>query len=186
MARVSEREKIVLTYEDYLLLPNDRNRYEILEGELHVTPSPSTKHQEVSGKLFVILWQHVKEHNLGKVFAAPMDVILDPTTIVQPDLLFISKKRLKIVTELNIQGAPDLIVEITSPTTTRIDRFTKKQIYARHDVQHYWLIDPAEQKIILYQLRAGQYQQLTEYSGNDIFRPGLFPNLEIALTELWQ
>ena len=81
--------KIVLTYEDYVLLPNDRNRYEILEGELTVTPAPSTKHQSASAKLFKLLSRYIDDRDLGKLFYAPVDLILDSTTILQPDLLFV-------------------------------------------------------------------------------------------------
>ena len=120
--------KIVLTYEDYALLPNDRNRHEILEGELTVTPAPSTKHQTASGNLFLLLADYIKQRDLGKLFHAPIDLILESTSILQPDLLFISKARQKIITERAVEGAPDLVIEILSPATSRIDRITKAQI----------------------------------------------------------
>jgi Uma2 family endonuclease len=114
--------KIVLTYEDYVLLPNDRNRYEILEGELTVTPAPSTKHQTASGNLFVLLAHYIKERDLGKLFHAPIDLILESTSVLQPDLLFVSKARQHIITDRAVEGAPDLVIEILSPTTSRTDR----------------------------------------------------------------
>ncbi|MGH7791389.1 MAG: Uma2 family endonuclease, partial [Thermodesulfobacteriota bacterium] len=124
-----ERLKIIgnikLTYEDYLLLPEDGNRYEILDGELNVTPAPTTKHQTISGNLFVILHRYVREQRAGKVFSAPVDVILDYSSIVQPDLIFVSKEREEIITEKNVQGAPDLVIEILSPNTVKIDRLRK-------------------------------------------------------------
>ena len=120
--------KIVLTYEDYVLLPNDHNRYEILEGELAVTPAPSTKHQTASGNLFILLAQHIKAHDLGKLFHAPIDLILASTSVLQPDLVFVSKDRQRIITEKAIEGVPDLVIEILSPSTSRTDRVTKAQI----------------------------------------------------------
>ncbi len=131
MARaVGELQKIVLTYDDYLCLPNDGKRYEVLEGELFVSPAPRTKHQIASGNLYAVLHQHVRKHKRGRVFSAPTDVILSQTNVVQPDLLFISNERKKIITEKNIHGAPDLIVEILSETSAEQDRTAKKQIYA--------------------------------------------------------
>ena len=102
-------EKPVWTYADYCVLPQDFNRHEIIEGDHVVTPSPTTKHQHVLAKLTSLLIVHVNAHGLGVVLAAPMDVLLAPTSVVQPDLLFISKERLSIITEANIQGAPDLV-----------------------------------------------------------------------------
>jgi Uma2 family endonuclease len=144
--------KIVLTYDDYRELPNDRNRYEILDGELSVTPAPSTKHQRISGHLFLTLANHILAHQLGDIFAAPADVILAPTTVVQPDLIFIGNDRRGIVTERAIEGPPTLAVEILSPTTHRTDRQTKAQLYAKHGVPHYWLIDPDQQTLEAYEL----------------------------------
>ena len=106
--------KIVLTYEDYVLLPNDRNRYEILQGELTVTPAPSTKHQSASANLFKLLSRHIDDRNLGKLFYAPIDLILDPTTILQPDLLFVFSSHQQVITERAVEGVPDLVVEIVS------------------------------------------------------------------------
>jgi Uma2 family endonuclease len=98
--------KIVLTYEDYVLLPNDGKRYEILEGELTVTPAPSTKHQTASVNLLVLLSQYIKERDLDKLFHAPIDLILESTSVLQPDLLFVSKARQSIITERAVEGAP--------------------------------------------------------------------------------
>jgi Uma2 family endonuclease len=169
--------KIVLTYEDYVLLPNDRNRYEILEGELTVTPAPSTKHQSASANLFKVLSKHIDDRNLGKLFYAPIDLILDPTTILQPDLLFVSSAHQHIITERAIEGVPDLVVEILSPTTSRTDRVTKAQIYARHAVPAYWIVDPDQESIEIYLL------------DGDVFRPaatlqGAIPTVALPFKEL--
>jgi Uma2 family endonuclease len=159
--------KISLTYEDYVLLPNDRNRYEILEGELSVTPAPSTKHQTTLANLFKRLAKHVDDHNLGKLFFAPIDLILDPTSVLQPDLLFVSKARQQIITERAIEGAPDLVVEIISPTTSRNDRVTKAQIYARHAVPAYWIVDPQEETVEIYLLEGSGYRLAATLHGEN-------------------
>jgi Uma2 family endonuclease len=185
---VGALQRIVLTYDDYLRLPNDGRRYEILEGEIFVSPSPTTKHQIVSGNLYAILHHHVRTHKLGLVLHAPTDVVLSYTNVVQPDLLFISNARKKIITEQNIQGAPDLMVEILSETTEEQDRTTKMQIYARHGVKEYWLIDPDRETLEVYKLDAKTraFRHIATYQRDEIFQPDLFPKLEITLAALWE
>ena len=100
--------KIILTYEDYAALPNDGKRYEILEGELSTTLVPSTRHQMVSGNLLICLAEHIQEHDLGRIFIAPLAVILESTSVVEPDLIFVSKARQKIITDRAVEGSPDL------------------------------------------------------------------------------
>lgn len=177
--------KIVLTYDDYRDLPNDRNRYEILAGELSVTPAPSTKHQRISGHLYRTLANHVLAIQLGDIYAAPTDVILAPTTVVQPDLIFIGNDRRGIITERAIEGSPTLAIEILSPTTHRIDRQTKAQLYAKHEVPHYWLIDPDQQTLEAYELAGDQYNLVFKAQNAEVFTPSLFPGLSIRLADLW-
>jgi len=177
--------KIVLTYEDYVLLPNDGKRYEVLEGELTVTPAPSTKHQTASGNLFVLLSQHIKERDLGKLFHAPIDLILESTSVLQPDLLFVSKARQSIITERAIEGTPDLVVEILSPTTSRIDRVTKAQIYARHSVPVYWIVDPEWETIEIDLLEANGYRLAATLLGTTAMAALPFTELEIAARDVF-
>jgi Uma2 family endonuclease len=177
--------KIVLTYEDYVLLPNDRNRYEILEGELTVTPAPSTKHQSASANLFKLLSRHIDDRNLGKLFYAPIDLILDPTTILQPDLLFVFSAHQHIITERAIEGVPDLVVEILSPTTSRTDRVTKAQIYARHNVPVYWIVDPDEESIEIYLLEGDAFRPAVTLRGATSAIAPPFTELEIAARDVF-
>jgi Uma2 family endonuclease len=177
--------KIVLTYEDYVLLPNDGNRYEILEGELTVTPAPSTKHQTASVNLLVLLSQYIKERDLGKLFHAPIDLILESTSVLQPDLLFVSQARRHIITERAVEGAPDLVVEILSPTTSRTDRVTKAQIYARHGVPVYWIVDPEREAIEIYLLEADGYRLAATLLGKTPMAASPFPELKIAARDVF-
>jgi Uma2 family endonuclease len=179
-------EKIKLTYEDYTLLPDDRNRYEILDGELNVTPWPTTKHQTVSVNLLGLLHRYAREHGVGKLFSAPIDVILGESSIVQPDLIFISQERTEIITEKNVQGAPDLIIEILSPNTAKVGRLTKMQLYLRHGIKHYWLVDPDAKTLEVYKLESGRYHVVGGFEKDDTFKPELFPGLEIKLSEIWE
>ena len=177
--------KIILTYEDYVLLPTDRNRYEILEGELTVTPAPSTKHQTASGNLFVLLAHYIKERDLGKLFHAPIELILESTSVLQPDLLFVTKARQHIITERAIEGVPDLVIEILSPGTSRTDRVTKAQIYARYGVPAYWIVDPEQEVIEIYLLEIDGYRLSATLQGETpmIARP--FTELEIVAREVF-
>ena len=172
--------KIILTYEDYVLLPNDGKRYEILEGELTVTPAPSTKHQTASVNLLVLLSQYIKERDLGKLFHAPIDLILESTSVLQPDLLFVSKARQRIITEKAIEGAPDLVIEILSPGTSRTDRVTKAQIYARYSVPAYWIVDPEQEVIEIYLQEADGYRLAATLQGTTPMFAPPFTELEIA------
>jgi len=177
--------KIILTYEDYCELPNDRNRYEIHDGELSVTPAPNVKHQRFSSRLHFALSQHVLANHFGEVFAAPTDVILAPTTVLQPDLIFIDNDRRAIITERAIEGPPTLVIEILSPSTSRTDRITKAQLYAKHGVPHYWLIDPDQQSIEAYELVGDQYNLVVKAQNAELFNPTLFTGLSIPLADIW-
>src|SRR3712207_5649524 len=123
---------VLLTYEDYAQIPSDRNRYEILNGVLNVTPAPTTFHQDAVTNLVAILRDYVRRHGLGKVLVAPCDVLLSEHNVVQPDLLFVARERMAIIERANVKGAPDLVVEVLSPSTAMADLHVKRQIYADH------------------------------------------------------
>ena len=178
------RQKVVLTYEDYLKLPDNGTRKEILGGELFVTPAPTPRHQDVVGTLFVALRTHTDARRLGRVFSSPIDVVLGPTDVVQPDIVFIAERRRNIIGEAAIHGAPDLVVEVLSPGTAPIDRGRKMQAYARATVPEYWIVDPDARAIEVYALKGGTYQ-LVARADRGTWTPTLFPGLTIALDTLW-
>lgn len=151
-------EKKTFTYKDYLELPDDGNRYEIIEGELIMTPAPIPKHQIVSMELLLQLKLFVDKHQLGLVFHPPCDVLLTEKDLVQPDIFFIAQKNRKIITEKNIQGVPDLIIEILSPATAYYDLIEKKELYEKFGVKEYWIVDPKKQWIEIYTLGEGKYK----------------------------
>ncbi|MGB9792679.1 MAG: Uma2 family endonuclease [Thermacetogeniaceae bacterium] len=177
--------EIYVTYEQYAQMPDDGRRYEILEGVLQVTPSPTPKHQRVLGNLYVILRVYVREKDLGEVFAAPLDVVLSSTCVLQPDLIYVSRAREEIIGEKNIAGAPDLVVEIVSPATASLDRVTKAQLYARHGVPYYWVVDPDRQAVEEFRLERGLYMPVRQFEGGERFAPELFSELEIELAEVF-
>lgn len=175
-----------LTYEDYCALPDDGLRYEVIEGFLFSEPSPWRPHQQVAANLLMVLRSHVRERDLGEVYIAPFDVILDRRTVVVPDLVFVSRERAGIVTDRAVEGPPDLIVEIISPGSVRRDRVAKLNAYARRGVRHYWLIEPQARTLEALELVEGAYRLMASVGGDEDFRPGLFPDLMIPLSELWR
>jgi Uma2 family endonuclease len=180
----SSLDKPVWTYADYCVLPQDFNRHEIIEGDHVVTPSPTTRHQRVLANLTSFLNLHVNSNGLGLVLAAPMDVLLAPTSVVQPDLLFISRERQAIIKEANIQGAPDLVVEVLSPSTAAIDRGGKMALYARYGVSHYWILDARHLSLETYEVREGEYKLTSQFKKDDPVKVRLFHDLAIPLAQL--
>ncbi len=177
--------RAVLTYADYAALPDDGRRYEILAGELAVTPAPGRRHQEIVGELFSVLHGHVKARGLGQVFVSPFDVILDDTSVVQPDIVYVAIDRLAIVSERGVDGAPSLAVEVVSPSTRQRDREAKRELYARHGVPHFWIVDPEARSIEAYVLRSSAYVVQAQAFGQDVFRAEPFPDLPISAAPLW-
>jgi len=176
---------VILTYKDYAALPADGRRYEVHEGELAVTPAPSPKHQEVSLNLVVVLHQHVKSRSLGKVLEAPIDCILSDITIVQPDIVYIENARLGAVSARGIEGAPTLAIEILSPSTVQIDRSVKFQLYARHQVPYYWIVDPDARSVEAYRLAEGAYRLIRSLGGSEAVSLPPFPDLALAPSSIW-
>ena len=134
--------RIELGWEELLTLPEDGNRYEILDGDLVVTPPPAIRHQRVLRNLYDHISAHLRRNELGEILFAPAAVRLDPKTIVEPDLLFVAKDRAHLVSELSIDGPPNLVVEIASPSTAKRDRTVKAHLYAKLGIDHYWIVDP--------------------------------------------
>jgi Uma2 family endonuclease len=176
-----------LTYEDYLLIPEDGQRHEILDGEHYVTAAPFVRHQRVSSRLHSSLEPWVFERDLGVVLAAPVDVLLSPHDIAQPDLLFISKERRGLLTEANVQGAPDLVVEILSGSTRGRDERLKHERYERFGVQEYWLVDPERGSIRIFHRQGDRFHLAASLyvSDGDILTTPLLPGLAVPLAAIF-
>lgn len=174
-----------LTYQDYLLLPEDGKRYEIVDGDLHMTPAPLTRHQVLVGRLLQLFMNYLDEHSIGHVLVAPCDVVLSEVDVVQPDLLLVLNQGKARITEKNIQGAPDLMIEILSPGTAARDRELKRKRYEHFGVREYWLVDPAENTIEILALKDKGFSLAEKgvYPGRMI--SPLLPNLTIDLTKLF-
>ncbi len=168
------RAHVVWTYDDYRQLPDDGKRYEIIDGELFVSPSPTTTHQKVSKRLQFALMTQVENKGLGVVFDAPVDVIFGATCVVVPDLLVMDSTRKNRISERGIEGAPDLIVEILSPSTAKIDQGTKLKLYASEGVQEYWIVDAAACTIEVFGLRADGYHLDRTFGPGDTVVSSIF------------
>lgn len=177
--------RVVLSYADYAALPSDGKRYELHDGELSVTPSPGTRHQRIIGRLLVAIHTHVEERGIGEVFVAPYDVILSDTSVVQPDIVYVAAGRRGAVSDRGIEGPPTLAIEILSPSTIQIDRHTKLQLYARHRVPYYWIVDPDARMVEVYALREGNYGLAARAAGDETLRTEPFPDLALPLATLW-
>ena len=129
------------TYAEFARLPDDGNRHEIIAGELHVTPSPRPSHQNMVGKLSELLRPFVRQHGLGRVYPGPIDVLFAEGDYLVPDLVFVRRDRLDTVTDRGVESAPDLVVEIISPSTALRDRGLKRERYAQLGVLEYWIVD---------------------------------------------
>jgi Uma2 family endonuclease len=173
-----------LTYEDYCLLPRDGKRYEIIAGELFVTPSPMRQHQNVLANLLFYLTEFVKKHDLGEVCPAPLDVVFSQYDVVEPDMLYVSKARASVMTEKNIQGAPDLVVEVLSESTAQIDRTTKLKLYARYGVAEYWVIDPVACGAEIYRLLPDGFELADRLECGQSLTSPLFPGFTLPLARL--
>ena len=174
-----------LTYEDYASLPDDE-RCELINGELLSMPSPKEIHQAMSGTLFLSVGAFVRATKLGKVYFAPFDVLLSDADIVQPDLIFISNARSRIITEDNIRGAPDLVVEILSPSTADYDRTVKRDLYARHGVSEFWLVDLEARTVTVLILGADGYDAPAVHGAGDTLTSPTLAGFSLNLSELFR
>ena len=176
-----------LTYDDYCNTPDDQ-RWELIDGELIMAPSPTARHQAISIRLSSLLHVFVTERGLGEAFAAPLDVVLSNVNVVQPDLLFISNARQHILTDanVNVQGAPDLVVEILSPSTASRDWRAKMDIYAEHGVQEYWVVDPEAQRVWVMARTEDTLTEVANYGPADTLTSPTLPGFTANLSEVFQ
>ena len=172
-----------LTYEDYCLIPDDGNRYELLEGQLRVTPAPGLEHQHVSKRLFAILLRYFEDGGRGHAFYAPVDVILAEDDVVQPDLVVVLAPAQ--MSGRGIEGAPAILVEIISPGRAHYDRTVKAQRYAARGVPRYWIVDPEARRLECFCLREGRYALQAAGTGDEAVEVSDFPGLRIPLATLW-
>jgi Uma2 family endonuclease len=164
--------------------PDNGKKYEVIDGELYVSPAPVWKHQRQLNRLNIRVGVWVETHDLGELVTAPTGVLLDDENGLEPDLLFISKARTHIIGELGVIGAPDLVVEVLSPSTEARDRGLKLRRYAASSVPHYWILDTEGPRIEERVLGEDGYRLVGTFGPGEVFRPTIFPGVEIPLDEI--
>ncbi|MDF2629523.1 MAG: hypothetical protein K0R39_3354 [Symbiobacteriaceae bacterium] len=170
------------TYDDYKLLPEDK-RYEIIEGELLMTPAPNVRHQRVLMRLANKLYMSLETERLGAVLPAPTDVVLDHETVVQPDILFVSAARQELLRfDGAVHGAPDLVVEILSPSTASRDKVVKRKLYQKYGVREMWIVDPEAQTIEVCDFSGETGKHLAKESA---LTSALLPGFQMPLSDIF-
>ncbi|HEV2380490.1 MAG TPA: Uma2 family endonuclease [Terriglobia bacterium] len=185
MAVIGKEAATKITYGEFRQFPDDGKLYELIHGEVRVAPAPNTKHQTAHSNLFVSLGPHVKANRLGVVFSAPFDVRLDIDSAVQPDLIFISNARAEIILEDYIDGAPDLVVEILSPSTAAYDRAAKLALYAEAGVPWVWLVDPQAKTVEILKIEGRKYIVHSILAAHQVLISSLFPGWQLPLDDLF-
>jgi Uma2 family endonuclease len=183
----SARPDSRLTYDDFLLFPDDGQRHELIDGEHYVTPSPNLRHQKLSGRLYLSLAEYLRAHPLvGEVYYAPLDVVLSPWDIVEPDLLFVAADQQHILTEKNVVGAPALVVEILSPSTRSRDQHLKQRLFEKSSVREYWMIDPERNTVSVDRLdQTAKFVRVGVLGTEQAFTTPLLPGWALPLGQLF-
>ena len=174
--------EIKFTYQDYINTPEDK-RYELIDGELILAAAPRRAHQDTQASIGSSLYTFVRRNDLGKFYFSPRDVVFSDTEIVQPDLLFISSERLHIDTETEVRGAPDLVVEILSPSTAEYDKTVKRTLYARHGVREYWLVDTDAMTITVLRLGDYGFEVAAIYGSGDTLTSPTLPDFSLEVDD---
>jgi Uma2 family endonuclease len=180
---------VKLTYEDFVLFPDDGKRHELIDGEHYVTPSPNTRHQRILGNLHWLLRSYLEEHPIGQVFFAPFDVVFSDIDVVEPDLLYLSNARAaEVLTPLHARGVPELVAEIASKGTRKRDETIKRRLYERVGVSEYWVVDPAIDVIRLYRREDDRFGRPIELSRetDDALTTPLLPGLQLPLRNVFK
>ena len=180
---------VKLTYDDFVLFPDDGKRHELIDGEHYVTPSPNTRHQQISGNLYLLVRAWLEEHSVGQVFYAPYDVVFTQFDIVEPDLVYLSNERAaQVITAQHARGVPELVIEIGSPSTRKRDETIKRRLYERAGVSEYWVVDPEIDVIRVYRRGDAGFGRPAELSrdAGDVLTTSLLPGLELPLVRIFR
>src|SRR5712692_6954734 len=175
-----------LTYAHLQAMPNDGKRYELLDGEVYMTPSPTTQHQRLVGRLYLLLHEFGQRTGSGEVLFAPLDVVFDDRNVVQPDLLFVRSERRTTITPAFVAGPPDLVIEVLSPSNAAYDREKKLPVYARAGVPEIWYIDPPTETLEILSLSSDRrYTRVALGQKEGKIASAAFPDLAVDLRSLF-
>ena len=179
---------VKLTYEDFVLFPDDGKRHELIDGEHYVTASPNLRHQKILGRLYLLIASWLETNPIGEVFLSPLDVVFTDFDVVEPDLLYVSNDRAAtILTPQNVRGTPNLVIEIGSPSTRRRDETIKRHLYERTGVAEYWVVDPDLDVIRVYRRDGDRFGRAIELSAEagDMLATPVLPGLELKLERVF-
>ncbi len=182
--RTANKSNIWPKHDNYVLLLGEK-RCEILEGDLYVVPAPSIRNQRISRNLEFALFQHIRSHDLGELLCSPCDVILSEENIVQPDILFVRQERRGIIGELNLRGAPDLVIKILSEPVSKKELGIQRKIYSSFGIQEYWIVDPRAYTVEILLWSELGYISAGVYNKLDRLCSPLLPSLELLLSEVF-
>jgi len=174
------------TYERYLRETAEGEYFTIIAGERFMSPSPTVFHQHILLNLGMVLQTWVRQSRIGKLGLAPLDVVLGDDEVVQPDLIFVLNEHLDRLTRKNVHGAPDLVIEILSPGSTRLDRVKKRELYARHGVPEYWIVSPGERTVEVLRLQDKQYELAGLYEEDDTLQSPLLPGFTCSVKDIFE
>ena len=180
------KKAVQVTRYDYQQMPEGPPYFQVIEGDLVMSPSPNTQHQKIAGRIFFEFSALLQRKPLGEVFIAPLDVYLTEVNVYPPDVIFVSDQRRSIITEHGIEGAPDLVVEILSPGTARYDKGSKRKVYARTGVQELWLVNPELRLVEVYELTRDAERPAATPGENATLSSPLLPGLRIKLSEIFE
>ena len=183
------RSGLKLTYDDFLLFPDDGKRHELIDGEHYVTASPNLKHQQVLLNLTLLIGTWLDKHPIGRMFFAPFDVVFTNFDVVEPDLLYLSNKRMvEVATPQHLRGAPELVVEVASPSTRSRDETIKRRLYERNGVSEYWVVDPDIDVVRVYRRGEEGFARAMELrrDADDVLVTPLLPGLELPLARIFR
>lgn len=172
-----------LTYADYEKIPDDGFRHEIVGGEEFMTPAPNPAHQAAVSNLVRLLGNAADARKLGRAFVAPTDVVLSANDVVQPDVFFIAQSRVSIIGPKNIQGPPDLVIEISSPSTGSLDRGRKLKLYRRSGVREYWIVDLTSRTVEIHEF--GDPRRTRVYQEGQSFESLILPGVRVNLSQVF-
>ena len=176
--------KVSYTYADYAKLPEGAP-YQLIQGELIMSPSPTIFHQIIISNLSFLLQKHVRSRKIGFVLVAPVDVYLSDINTFQPDVVYVSADRLSIVEEKNIQGAPDLVIEVLSPSTAYYDLRRKKDVYAEYGVHEYWIVDPIEKSVEIYVLEGKKLEVVEKITRSGLIESRVVEEFSIKWADVF-
>ncbi len=175
-----------MSAKEFSQLPEGPPYFQLIGGELFMSPSPRYRHQEIVGNIFSSIREHLRRSPVGKVVIAPSDVELSPDDVYEPDIYFVSKERLGILTEQGASGAPDLVVEVLSPGTAKLDLGPKREVYARAGVEEMWLVDERRSKIDLYLLQGTELKLVRTVVAGDTIETPLIPGFSLDVREIFE